>query len=145
MKKNAPISGQSNGAVDLLRDIAILVVDDNEDVRDVAAEVLSAHGAHVETAIDGADALEKTKTHLYDCILMDIRMPGLDGNATAKMITDRDNHVRDQAIFIALTGGHGTRFQSPYNFPFDAWLFKPIKPYELATCIHQNLSLRRGR
>ncbi|MFI3135158.1 MAG: PAS domain S-box protein, partial [Methylococcaceae bacterium] len=57
----------------------ILLVEDNAINREVALELLYAVGLTVDTAIDGLDAIEKVKNHLYDLILMDMQMPNMDG------------------------------------------------------------------
>lgn len=65
-----------------LKGMQILVVDDAPDVRAVSSRILSLTGAHCDCVDDGRTALEKVKTHLYDVILMDIRMPEMDGYET---------------------------------------------------------------
>lgn len=54
----------------------ILIVDDEEDVRESAKVVLEGVGYNVETAISGDDCLKKLKTLKPDLILLDIMMPG---------------------------------------------------------------------
>lgn len=56
-----------------------LVVDDDADVLDALAEALAVDGYHVDTAANGAVALDKLWVQDYDLIVSDIRMPGLDG------------------------------------------------------------------
>ena len=60
----------------------VLVVEDNELNREIAAEILQEAGFAVEVAVDGADAVsmvEKSEEHYYDIILTDIQMPVMDG------------------------------------------------------------------
>ncbi len=57
----------------------ILVVDDNEDVAHITASVLTAKGYVVETALDGARALEMIVAESPDCVLLDIMMPNMSG------------------------------------------------------------------
>lgn len=57
----------------------ILVVDDNRSLAEVLADVFEAKGYEPALAFDGIQALEKIKAQHFDCVLMDIRMPGLSG------------------------------------------------------------------
>jgi len=59
--------------------LRILVVDDQESVRELLSAVLSEDGHEVETASDGRQAVERVGDGFHDLVLMDIRMPGLDG------------------------------------------------------------------
>jgi len=59
--------------------LRILIVDDQESVRELLAAVLSEDGHDVESASDGKTAVEKVGEGFHDLVLMDIRMPGLDG------------------------------------------------------------------
>ncbi|BDG03174.1 response regulator transcription factor [Anaeromyxobacter oryzae] len=60
--------------------VRLLVVDDEEDIREAVAEVLHREGFVVETARDGEQALEKaTAARVYSAILLDLMMPRMDG------------------------------------------------------------------
>lgn len=68
----------------------ILVVDDQADVRAMAALVLEGAGFEVATAPGGAEALALARRVAYDLILLDINMPGLDGWETLRLIRADD-------------------------------------------------------
>ena len=61
------------------KNIKILIVDDEELIREILSEAFTLHGADVETAESGFEAVAKLKTSRYDLILTDIRMPNGDG------------------------------------------------------------------
>ncbi len=69
--------------------LAILVVDDEADIRETLAEILSGARHRVVTARSGREALERMATQHYDVILTDIRMPDLDGRALYQEIEQR--------------------------------------------------------
>ena len=64
----------------------ILVVDDQEDIREMARLVLLDAGFLVETAASGEEALKRARDLELDLVLLDINMPGLDGWATLKLL-----------------------------------------------------------
>ncbi len=71
----------------------ILVVDDDQAVRDSLARSLSYTGSDVQTAADGIEALAKLASYTPDAIVMDVMMPRLDGLETTKMLRESGNEV----------------------------------------------------
>ena len=57
----------------------VLVVDDNEDLLETFSMILKRRGFNVETADDGASAVDKFREHHFDVTLMDIIMPNMNG------------------------------------------------------------------
>ena len=66
----------------------ILIVDDEEDVRESVRTILTANGYTVETAVDGDDCLQKVQQIKPDLILLDIMMPGKPVSEIIKQIQD---------------------------------------------------------
>ena len=64
----------------------VLVVDDQEDIREMARLVLQNAGFDVTTAPSGEEALRLARAGAFDLVLLDINMPGLDGWATLKLL-----------------------------------------------------------
>lgn len=71
----------------------ILVVDDDQGVRDSLARSLSYSGFEVTTAVDGVDALAKLSQLRPDAVIMDVMMPRLDGLETTRMLRQSGNDV----------------------------------------------------
>lgn len=67
----------------------VLVVDDDPAIREAVRDVLELEGIAVDTAIDGADALAKVDAQLPCLVLLDMRMPGMDGWGFAREIRER--------------------------------------------------------
>lgn len=80
----------------------ILVADDEPNMRLTLSAILRAEGYHVDTAEDGLRAIEECQQKLYDVILMDIRMPGLDGVAAFRELRTFQLHAR--MIFMSAFG-----------------------------------------
>lgn len=68
----------------------ILVVDDADFNREVMTRILEKEGHRVETAVDGAEALEKMRSASYDMILLDVMMPGVSGIQVIETMHDDD-------------------------------------------------------
>ena len=64
----------------------VLVVDDQEDIREMASLVLRGAGFTVETAASGDEALRLARAQDFDLVLLDINMPGRDGWSTLKLL-----------------------------------------------------------
>ncbi len=72
----------------------ILVVDDNKDLLNTFALILKRKGYMVDTAEDGLQALEKFVMHHYDLVLMDVKMPQVDGIEALHRMREHDPKVR---------------------------------------------------
>jgi len=68
----------------------MLIVDDEREVLDELSEVFSEYGYEIETAQNGADGIEKVKSYRPHVMLLDVRMPGLDGLEALKLAKDVD-------------------------------------------------------
>ncbi len=103
-----PVEAQPVPAIDLpapeaappIRGKAVLVVDDEPEIAAVLAEMLSADGHAVETAANGARALDKLGERTYDLIVSDIRMPGLDGQGLYRELERRTPQLLQRFIFV---------------------------------------------
>jgi DNA-binding response OmpR family regulator len=71
-----------------LRQERILVVDDEADIREMLADVLSGVGYQVDKAASGDQALAKLGSHSYDLMLLDLRMPEVDGLEVMKQVQE---------------------------------------------------------
>jgi DNA-binding response OmpR family regulator len=75
--------------------LKMLCADDNPDLRNALAQQFLLEDFDVDTAVDGVDALEKIAANHYDIVLLDLKMPRLDGMGVLKELkaTDRNPHV----------------------------------------------------
>jgi len=78
----------------------VLVVDDEPDIRESLAEILSAASHRVVTAGSGREALERLTIERYDVILTDIRMPDMDGRALYEHIEAKWPSELVRVVFV---------------------------------------------
>jgi CheY-like chemotaxis protein len=119
----------------------VLIVDDNHDLLTLITESLTLLGDyHVVTADNGADGLARAVELRPDCIVIDVRMPGLDGYQMVRALRgDPETTGLPLVILTALTQDHH-RFAGLLAGA-DRYLTKPIKPPELVAAIEETIRL----
>jgi len=83
----------------------ILVVDDEDNLRDVLVEVLRRDGHEVDSAVDGAEGLRRVEERRYDLVVTDLRMPGLEGPALYRALRARYPEQPPRVIFMSANTG----------------------------------------
>jgi len=81
----------------------ILIVDDEKDFLDVISERLASRGIDADTSESAEEAISKIENHIYDAVILDLKMPGIDGIEALKLIREK----RPELQVILLTG-HAT-------------------------------------
>jgi DNA-binding response OmpR family regulator len=116
---------------DGIRGKRIMVVDDEHDLTLFYRMSLEYHGFEVETFNDPSQALSNFKTDYYDLIILDIKMPNMDGFELYKEIKEKDPNVR--ACFLTASELYYKKFRSREYSTLDKELFirKPIENEEL--------------
>lgn len=127
--------GKDNGTsergvsdVSQLRDVKLLLVEDNVDSRDLLQRILAAEGAQVSVAEDGMAAIKMAEAMPFDVILMDIQMPVLDGYRATERIREKGFNGPIIAITAHALKENRDRCLEAGCSDF---LSKPIKPEEL--------------
>jgi signal transduction histidine kinase len=119
-----------------LAGVSVLVVDDEEDARDVLTLILQDHGADVTAVGSAAAALESLRQHLPDVLVSDIGMPGDDGHALLRKLRSLDVTQGAQLPAIALTA-----YATPADAAkaraagFDRHVRKPVSPAEIVDVV----------
>ena len=107
----------------------ILVVEDNDDARDMLRLWLEQSGHTVGTAATGGEGIEMAVREPPDIALVDIGLPGLDGYGVARALR---NALGDRVTLVALTGYGGADDRGrARRAGFDVHLVKPVNPAEL--------------
>lgn len=105
----------------------ILIVDDEEKIREVIREYGEFEGYHVTEAVDGMDAVNICKSEDFDIIIMDAMMPKLDGFSTVKEIK------KTKDIPVLMLSARGEEYDKLFGFEIgvDDYVVKPFSPKEV--------------
>jgi len=112
----------------------ILIVDDNRMLLQALSEFLEEAGHETEVAADGTDALELLAHDTPDLIIMDIVMPGMNGNEVTKKI--RENPKTSSIPVVAFTSQSN---RGQWDDLFDDYLIKPFGYDQLSEIIKRFL------
>jgi len=114
----------------------ILVIDDDEGIRKVVAEALRSEGYSVDTASNGKQAVEKSRTNFYNLALIDIRLPDMEGT---KLLTSM-KQTTPEMIKIILTGYPALQNAiDAVNKGAHGYLVKPINMDELLRTVEEHM------
>src|SRR5271154_4757117 len=107
---------------------AILVVDDNAIKRIALRAMLTPLGHTIVEVESGHAALRALESQTFALILMDVRMPTLDGFQTAKLCRQQSRGARTPIIFVTAIGGDETEAASAYASGAVDFIFTPVLP-----------------
>ena len=126
----------------------ILLVEDNELNREIAVEILNEYGFLVDTAENGAEAVEKVKNSEpgnYDLVLMDVQMPVMNGYEATKQIRALDDPALAGITILAMTANaFDEDRKKALKCGMDGFLSKPIVIDELISTLQKNLDQVSG-
>ena len=126
-----------------LQGVTVLVVDDDADARDVLRQMVVWLGATVHTARGGVEALAWLDTHTPDLLLLDFRMPDLDGVAVLECLRAQDRFRKLRAIAVTALGSDADVMRT-WEAGFDGHLVKPVDLETLAAALNRILGSLRG-
>lgn len=116
----------------------ILVIEDEKLLADVIRVLLEGKGFEVEVAYDGETGGEYAELGIYDLLILDVVMPGMNGYEVAQMV--RSKHYGTPILMLTARAGLEDRIMG-LNAGADYYLTKPFDTRELIACV--NALLRR--
>lgn len=118
----------------------ILVVDDEENIREVIKEYAEFEGHQVSVACDGMQAIEMVKNNDYDIIIMDVMMPRLDGYSACKEIR------KIKQIPVLMLSARGEEYDKLFGFEIgiDDYVVKPFSPKEVMARVNAIVKRNQG-
>ncbi len=119
----------------------ILVVDDDEAIRNTMKTILEDEGYIVDLAGTGTEAVEKTEKTAYNIALLDIRLPDMEGVELLKLLKDTTPRTRK----IMVTGYPSMQNAiAALNKNADAYLIKPVNVEKLLSMMKEQLQLQES-
>ncbi|HOZ85830.1 MAG TPA: response regulator [Niabella sp.] len=117
----------------------VLIIEDNDEVRENLAEILELSGYNVITAPDGKPGVELAIKEIPDLIICDIMMPGLDGYGVVYMLNQNTRTSRIPFIFLTAKSERSA-FRKAMELGADDFLTKPFEGIELLKAVETRLN-----
>lgn len=115
---------------------SILVVDDDKSILKSLESILKMKGYRVETAETGQEAVEKSKSAIYNLAILDIKLPDMEG--TELLVKMHETMPRMMKIMLTGYPSLENAVKS-INLGADAFLMKPVNPKELLKVVEEKL------
>jgi len=119
----------------------ILIVDDNQDGRELVVKILKARGYQTIEAVDGEEALEKVVAERPDLILMDRSLPKIDGYEVSRRLKAQEEFKNIPIVALTAHAMRGDR-EKALEAGCEGYISKPINVRELPELI---MSYLRGK
>jgi chemosensory pili system protein ChpA (sensor histidine kinase/response regulator) len=119
----------------------VMLVEDDDDLRDLEAMLLERAGYRVVTAREGEEALDRVAQEMPAMIFLDMRMPGMDGWTFAREFRARHDHG---APLVVVTAESNARTRAE-EIRADGFLGKPFAAHELMMTVQVHLRATRPR
>lgn len=124
-----------------MNDFNVLIVDDVGKNIQVVANLLKDEHYHLSYAMSGDQALEVLKERIYDLVLLDIMMPGLNGFETCKRIKKLPHYSETPVIFLTARDDHDSIVEG-FESGGQDYVTKPFNTSELIARVRTHLKLR---
>jgi two-component system alkaline phosphatase synthesis response regulator PhoP len=120
----------------------ILVVDDEEDILELVRYNLSREGYRVTGSLSGEDAMRKVRSDVFDLILLDLMLPGMDGLAFTKTAKN-DSRLRGIPIIMLTAKGEEADIVTGLELGADDYITKPFSPRVVIARVRAALRRRK--
>lgn len=115
----------------------ILVVDDNQDVRDLVVHILSADGFHVYSAVDGDNALAILNSNPVDLVLLDVMMPGKSGlEVLAEIRSGSNKMIREVPVMMITAKSSTDDIDQALALGASSYIVKPFRGPSIREKVH---------
>ncbi|MEY4469261.1 MAG: hypothetical protein RLZZ87_585 [Actinomycetota bacterium] len=120
----------------------VLVVDDNQDVRELIVHILNADGFHVYAAVDGENALAILKSNPVDLVLLDVMMPGMSGLDVLREIrTGSNKKIREVPVMMITAMSSTDDVDQALAIGANSYVVKPFRGTTIREKVRKILDL----
>jgi CheY-like chemotaxis protein/HPt (histidine-containing phosphotransfer) domain-containing protein len=141
----APLFGELHHHIAKLgRPLRVLIADDNATNRLVAAKMLKEFSMQASMACDGVEALEAVTRFPYDVVLMDVRMPEMDGLQATRAIRARGGALADLPIVAFTANVFADDIAACREAGMNGFVAKPVRKKEIVAAIVRAIAARGG-
>ena len=116
--------------------LQILAVVDSKTMRDMLSFTLGQAGYAVTEAVDGEDALSKSKSGRFDLVITDVNMPRMDGLTLIKNLRQTAD-FRSTPILVLTTEADGAKKTEGREAGATGWIVKPFNPEKLLQVVQK--------
>lgn len=116
----------------------LLVAEDEKDVRELIEIILRYHGFEVVSARDGREAIAAAEAEQFDLILLDVRMPRVDGYEACRRLRQMES-TRDIPVIMLSALGQEAEKTEGLAAGADEYLVKPFTPNSLVAIVNRHL------
>jgi CheY-like chemotaxis protein/HPt (histidine-containing phosphotransfer) domain-containing protein len=139
-EKSKITAGQSQGQLlDIPEGFRILIADDEEYNCRLITTILDKWKAKYDVAMNGVDAVDLLNKHEYNLVLMDLRMPGINGVDAARFIRETLEKSSEQLPVFGITADTSHKIRSGKGELFNAFLVKPFTESQLSSLVSNAL------
>ncbi len=119
---------------------SILIVDDDINILETLSTILQQKGYNTDTAENGHDAIQKSKTRFFNLALLDIKLPDMEGTKLIRMMHGN----LPKMVKIMITGYPSLENAvEALNLGADAYIMKPVEPGKLIALVEEKLVKQR--
>jgi CheY-like chemotaxis protein len=118
----------------------ILVIDDQVDVRDLLKDALESFGLRVIVAEGGADGVKMAQAQQPQLILLDIRMPSMDGQETLTILKHKES-TRDIPVLMVTGEAQGSDIEQAFKKGAAGYVLKPLDMSDFLTKLQKFVQL----
>ncbi|MBI3317946.1 MAG: response regulator [Candidatus Omnitrophica bacterium] len=117
----------------------ILVVDDERDIVEIISELLRGEGYSTLSAYDGEEALESIRRNRPQAVILDIKMPGMDGLQVIEKLKADPELKKTPIIVVTATQVISELRERFQQLQVNRWIAKPFEPEDLLAAVAQTL------
>ncbi len=144
LRENVPVDASKEAIIDPVNEGRLLLVEDVAANRLVAGEMLRSRGFDVTMAEDGLDALEKAQSSVFDVILMDVRMPRMNGIDAVIQLRQRGGLNAATPVIALTANAEQSEMERCRQAGMDDFVSKPFDSHRLVTVIQECMQGRRS-